>query len=64
MGLVVMLVWPLLIAGAFCDINQRDYVRSLFRAFEPHYCSDLESAVGVQAYFSSQLMKVSAEIHP
>lgn len=49
MRMSVMLVWPLLIAGAFCLSEKRDKVRELFEAFRYDYCEDLEAAVSTRA---------------
>lgn len=45
MRLCVMLVWPLLIAGAYCQRSVRDKVESLCDAFQAYYCEDLIAAV-------------------
>lgn len=46
MRMVVMLVWPLLIAGAFAtDVEVREKVLSLMEAFSSDYCEDLKAAV-------------------
>ncbi|TYJ55671.1 hypothetical protein B9479_003574 [Cryptococcus floricola] len=44
MRMAVMLVWPLLIAGVFCEEDVRQKVRELFDAFQSDYCEDLEVA--------------------
>ncbi|ORX39448.1 fungal-specific transcription factor domain-domain-containing protein [Kockovaella imperatae] len=44
MRMSVMLVWPLLIAGAFCLPVRRTKVRELFDALRQDYCEDLEAA--------------------
>lgn len=43
----VSLLWPLLTAGSRClNEENRNWVRQLFDVFRPHYCQDLETAVG------------------
>ncbi|WVQ84847.1 hypothetical protein IAT38_007004 [Cryptococcus sp. DSM 104549] len=44
MRMSVMLIWPLIIAGAFCLPDRRTKVRELFEAFQPDYCEDLDVA--------------------
>ncbi|KAL1408591.1 hypothetical protein Q8F55_005404 [Vanrija albida] len=39
----VMLVWPLLIAGACATASDRQWIRDLFNIFKDEYCSDLSA---------------------
>lgn len=41
----VMLVWPLLIAGACATASDRQWIRDLFNIFKDEYCSDLQAGV-------------------
>lgn len=48
MRMVVMLVWPLLICGAFAQGEEvREKVLSLMDAFSSDYCDDLKAAVSL-----------------
>ena len=49
MRMSVMLVWPLMIAGAYALPHRRDKVQGLFRALKFDYCEDLVAAVGLHA---------------
>lgn len=49
MRLCVMLVWPILIAGACCQRSVREKVESLCDAFQAYYCEDLQAAVSIPA---------------
>jgi hypothetical protein len=45
MRMSVMLTWPLLIAGLYCQPEIKEKVVSLFDAFQYDYCEDLLVAV-------------------
>lgn len=45
MRMSVMLAWPILIAGLYCDNTLRPSITALFESFQYDYCEDLKTAV-------------------